>query len=97
MTVMVPRNKMLAAASKKIRCNLNYLCGSMADAYRTGVEGWLWHCAPVWAIRKASGRLFCLLGKHQWHLEFGFGMVNYSGERCWWCHKFRSTADGEAK
>ena len=46
MTVMVPRNKMLAAANKKIRClsekkledNLSYFCGSMADAYRVGVE-----------------------------------------------------------
>jgi len=45
-TVMVPRNKMLAAASRKIRClgdkkledNLSYFCGSMADAYRVGVE-----------------------------------------------------------
>lgn len=46
MTVMVPRNKMLVAASRKIRClsdrkledNLSYFCGSMADAYRVGVE-----------------------------------------------------------
>jgi hypothetical protein len=46
MTMMVPRNKMLAAVSKKIRClsdknlnhNLSYFCGSMADAYRFGVE-----------------------------------------------------------
>jgi len=46
MTVMVPRNKMLAVAAKKIRClsdkklddNLSYFCGSMAHAYRVGVE-----------------------------------------------------------
>ena len=46
MTVMVPRNKMLVAASRKIRClsdkklddNLSYFCGSRADAYRVGVE-----------------------------------------------------------
>jgi hypothetical protein len=46
MTVMVPRNKMIAVASKKIRClsdkklddNLSYFCGSMAEASRVGVE-----------------------------------------------------------
>jgi hypothetical protein len=46
MTVMIPRNKMLAVAAKKIRClsdkklddNLSYFCGSMAEAYRVGVE-----------------------------------------------------------
>jgi hypothetical protein len=44
--MMIHRNKMLAAAGKKIRClsdkklddNLSYFCGSMAQAYRVGVE-----------------------------------------------------------
>ncbi len=43
---MVARKKMLASAGKKIRClsdkkledNLSYFCGSMAHAYRVGVE-----------------------------------------------------------
>lgn len=46
MSRLVPRNKMLAVAAKKIRClsdkkledNLSYFCGSLADAYRVGVE-----------------------------------------------------------
>lgn len=46
MATMIPRNKALLAASKKIRIlsakalesNLEHFCGSYADAYRCGVE-----------------------------------------------------------
>jgi hypothetical protein len=46
MAVMIPRNKALAAASKKIRIlsakalesNLEHFCGSFGEAYQCGVE-----------------------------------------------------------
>lgn len=46
MATLIPRNKALQAASKKIRLlstkalesNLDHFCGSFAEAYRCGVE-----------------------------------------------------------